>query len=52
MTTNEILQKALRFTGKMGVIASEEEDAPLEIDEDNRGIPTYNFDALVDETSK
>eukprot|EP00967_Tisochrysis_lutea_P096966 scaffold142235_cov35-Tisochrysis_lutea.AAC.1 len=52
VTTNEILQKALRFTGKMGVIASEEEDAPLEIDEDNRGIPTYNFDALVDETSK
>jgi len=50
--TNDVLKKALRFTGKMGVIASEEEDTPLEIDEDNGGVPTYNFSPILDETSK
>ena len=28
--TNDVLKKALRFTGKMGVIASEEEDNPVD----------------------
>ena len=27
--TNEVLKRALRFTGKMGVLASEEEDVPV-----------------------
>ena len=29
--TNEVLKRALRFTGKMGVLASEEEDVPVSI---------------------
>ena len=27
--TNDLLKRALRFTGKLGVLASEEEDAPV-----------------------
>ena len=27
--TNEVLKRALRFTGRMGVLASEEEDVPV-----------------------
>lgn len=30
--TNDVLKRALRFTGKLGVLASEEEDAPVGID--------------------
>ena len=33
--TNTVLKNALRFTGKMGVLASEEEDAPVGMDNDN-----------------
>jgi len=29
--TNDLLKRALRFTGKLGVLASEEEDAPVDI---------------------
>jgi len=29
--TNEILKKALRFTGKVGILASEEEDQPVDL---------------------
>ena len=32
--TNDVLKNALRFTGRMGVLASEEEDAPVEVDDD------------------
>ena len=46
--TNEVLKKALRFTGKMGVIASEEEDNPVEVDD--AGMPAYETSALMDET--
>jgi len=50
--TNDVLKRALRFTGKMGVIASEEEDDPVDVLEDE-GIGTYrDFDALMDETGK
>ena len=38
--TNDVLKKALRFTGKMGVIASEEEDTPVDVLEDD-GIGSY-----------
>ena len=31
MITNDIMKKALRFSGKVGVLASEEEDKPMEI---------------------
>jgi len=29
--TNSVLKRALRFTGKLGVLASEEEDAPVDV---------------------
>ena len=31
--TNDVLKRALRYTGKMGVIASEEEEAPVDVAE-------------------
>ena len=49
--TNDVLKKALRFTGKMGVIASEEEDIPVEVG-DRSGLPIYDTTALMDETGR
>jgi fructose-1,6-bisphosphatase I len=52
--TNDVLKNALRFTGKMGVIASEEEDNPVEIgdDEGASGLPQYDTQALMDSTGR
>jgi fructose-1,6-bisphosphatase I len=33
--TNEILKKALRYSGQVGVLASEEEHAPINVDKDS-----------------
>jgi fructose-1,6-bisphosphatase I len=44
--TNEVLKRALRFTGKLGVLASEEEDEPLGLDEGSAK------DLLMEETQK
>lgn len=41
--TNDVLKRALRFTGKLGVLASEEEDVPVDIAEK---------EVMFDETSK
>ena len=51
--TNDVLKKALRFTGKMGVIASEEEDNPVDV-LDDEGLGSYDKrgDALMDETGR
>jgi len=49
--TNDVLKKALRFTGKMGVIASEEEDVPVDVADDT-GLPTYDTNAFMDETGR
>jgi len=35
--TNDVLKRALRFTGKLGVLASEEEDEPVDIIGPNAG---------------
>jgi len=43
--TNDVLKRALRFTGKLGVLASEEEDTPV-------GVPLNPKDVVFDETSK
>jgi len=43
--TNEVLKRALRFTGKMGVLASEEEDVPL-------NLVNTEKDAVFSETDK
>ena len=47
--TNDVLKNALRFTGRMGVLASEEEDVPVEV-EDERS-ERYNKEVLVEQTS-
>lgn len=44
--TNDILKMALRFTGKVGVLASEEEDAPVDV------LSTKNKEVLFDEGSQ
>jgi len=46
VVTNDVLKKALRFTGKMGVIASEEEDTPVDVADDG-GLPSYDTKALM-----
>lgn len=45
--TNDVLKRALRFTGRMGVIASEEEDTPVDVE----GI-SEKADIMFDETAK
>lgn len=46
--TNDVLKRALKFTGRMGVIASEEEDVPVEVD--NSLAASYGKDILVEES--
>lgn len=49
--TNEVLKRALRFTGKMGVLASEEEDVPLDLvntDKDAVFADTEKYVAVFD----
>lgn len=41
--TNDVLKNALKFTGRMGVLASEEEDAPVEVDDD----ATERYDSVL-----
>jgi len=38
--TNDVLKRALRFTGKLGVLASEEEDEPVDVVGPNSGKAT------------
>jgi len=44
--SNEVLKNALRFSGKMGVIASEEEDEPVMVEEMYSGNYVAVFDPL------
>ena len=46
--TNDVLKNALRYTGRMGVLASEEEDAPVEVDDDIE--EKYQKEVLVEKT--
>jgi len=46
--TNDVLKRALKFTGRMGVLASEEEDVPVEVD--NAMDSSYGNDVLVEES--
>lgn len=47
--TNDILKNALRYTGRMGVLASEEEDAPVEVDDDLE--ERYQKEILLERTA-
>jgi fructose-1,6-bisphosphatase I len=44
---NDVLKKALMWTGRMGTLASEEEDSPVLVD--NRGNRVYSGDVLVEQ---
>jgi len=44
--TNDVLKRALRFTGRLGVLASEEEDTPVSLTGDK------NKEVLLDESEK
>jgi fructose-1,6-bisphosphatase len=54
--TNDIMKNALRFSGKVGVLASEEEDTPMSLGntdkyKDVRTFRTqFNSDVLIEET--
>merc|ERR1712174_150260 len=48
--TNDVLKRALRFTGRLGVLASEEEDAPVDI-VGNNADPS-NPDVIFDDTDR
>eukprot|EP00403_Amphidinium_massartii_P010412 CAMPEP_0178421046 /NCGR_PEP_ID=MMETSP0689_2-20121128/26448_1 /TAXON_ID=160604 /ORGANISM="Amphidinium massartii, Strain CS-259" /LENGTH=474 /DNA_ID=CAMNT_0020042551 /DNA_START=138 /DNA_END=1562 /DNA_ORIENTATION=- len=47
--TNDVLKKALQYTGKLGTIASEEEDAPVP---GETGVPDLGNEAIMSETGK
>ena len=46
--TNDLLKRALRFTGRLGVLASEEEDTPVDLLPNDPG----NKEVLIDESEK
>lgn len=46
--TNELLKRALRFTGRLGVLASEEEDTPVDLMPSDPG----DKEVLIDESEK
>jgi fructose-1,6-bisphosphatase I len=49
--TNTVLKNALRFSGKMAVLASEEEDEPVGVEES--ALPSYNSkEVIVEEGQK
>jgi fructose-1,6-bisphosphatase I len=50
--TNTVLKNALRFTGKMGVLASEEEDEPVAMDDDAATLYGYDKEVIVEEGAK
>ena len=50
--TNTVLKNALRFSGKMAVLASEEEDAPVGIEDDSQSTYTSEKEIIVEEGQK
>jgi fructose-1,6-bisphosphatase I len=49
--TNTVLKNALRFSGKMAVLASEEEDAPVGMEDDS--LPSYDKkEVIIEEGQK
>lgn len=50
--TNEVLKKALQYTGKLGTLASEEEDAPVSAIRTESGEVISRGEPLLSETGK
>merc|ERR1719258_958275 len=48
--TNTVLKNALRFSGKMAVLASEEEDEPVGVEGDS--LPSYKKEVVIEEGQK
>jgi fructose-1,6-bisphosphatase I len=44
---NDVMKRALKWNGKLATIASEEEDAPVNVLQDNFGNPIFSNDILV-----
>merc|ERR1719182_161657 len=49
--TNTVLKNALRFSGKMAVLASEEEDEPVGVEEDD-AMYSYDKEVIIEEGQK
>jgi fructose-1,6-bisphosphatase I len=50
--TNTVLKNALRFTGKMGVLASEEEDEPVGMEDERAETYQWNKEVVLEESGK
>merc|ERR1719356_1647943 len=50
--TNNVLKNALKFTGKMGVLASEEEDVPVGMEDDVADTYKWEREVIVEESGK
>lgn len=51
--TNDVLKNALKFSGKMGVLASEEEDEPVPMEDDMKyGEPLTDKEVIFEEGNK
>ena len=50
--TNTVLKNALRFSGKMAVLASEEEDEPVGVDEKANELYSYDKEVIIEEGQK
>merc|ERR1719331_2856335 len=50
--TNTVLKNALRFSGKMAVLASEEEDEPVGVDEKADELYSYDKEVIIEEGQK
>merc|ERR1719387_1235502 len=48
--TNTVLKNALRFSGKMAVLASEEEDEPVGVEDS--ALPSYDKEVIIEEGQK
>jgi fructose-1,6-bisphosphatase I len=49
---NDVLKKALRWSGQLSTIASEEEDAPVQVLTDNRGNPVFSNDIIIEKSGR
>jgi fructose-1,6-bisphosphatase I len=50
--TNDLLKRALRFTGRLGVLASEEEDAPVDLIGLKDGSAAPTGEIIIEESDK
>lgn len=49
---NDVLKNALKWSGHLSTIASEEEDAPVQVLFDNRGNPVFSNDIIIESSGR